>query len=213
VWVRPRKLCRAFCPEDPGSSWPIKPCRTNLALGSGWPGTDVMILKIFSPKILAKKLAFFCSKLSYIMQKFNNYLHWFLRKAPIFFCRNCQKSHKIVIITSTPDWVNFGRLSDAGKVQGSMLWSQFSPIFPNFRRKNWRFLKYQCYDQLFSKFSFVLSQKRRFFRWIFRRKYFFNYNIGPRKSFPCAKVFRESKKSTPRANPQTGTFTTTTLTL
>jgi hypothetical protein len=23
--------------------------------------------------------------------------------------------------------------------QGSMLWSQFSAIFPNFRRKNWRF--------------------------------------------------------------------------
>jgi hypothetical protein len=22
---------------------------------------------------------------------------------------------------------------------GSMLWSQFSAIFPNFRRKNWRF--------------------------------------------------------------------------
>jgi hypothetical protein len=27
--------------------------------GSGWPGTDVMIFKIFSPKNLAKKLAFF----------------------------------------------------------------------------------------------------------------------------------------------------------
>jgi hypothetical protein len=25
------------------------------------------------------------------------------------------------------------------------------------------FLKYQCYDQLFSKFSFVLNQKRQFF--------------------------------------------------
>jgi hypothetical protein len=29
------------------------------------------------------------------------------------------------------------------------------------------FLKFQCYDQLFSKFSFVLSQKRQFFRKIF----------------------------------------------
>jgi hypothetical protein len=36
--------------------------------------------------------------------------------------------------------------------------------FPNFREKIGVFLKYQCYDQLFSKFSFVLSQKRQFFR-------------------------------------------------
>jgi hypothetical protein len=64
--------------------------------------------------------------------------------------------------------------------QGSMLWSQFSAIFANFRRKNWRFLKNQCYDQNFAKFSFILSQKRLFFRWIFRRKYFKNHNIGPR---------------------------------
>jgi hypothetical protein len=32
-----------------------------------------------------------------------------------------------------------------------------------FPSKICRFLKYQCYDQLFSKFSFVLSQKRHFF--------------------------------------------------
>jgi hypothetical protein len=31
----------------------------------------------------------------------------------------------------------------------------------------------------FSKFSFVLSQKRQFFRYIFLRKYFKNHNIGP----------------------------------
>jgi hypothetical protein len=62
---------------------------------------------------------------------------------------------------------------------GSMLWSQFSAIFDNFRRKNWRFLKNQCYDQNFAKFSFILSQKRQFFRWIFWRKYFKNHNIGP----------------------------------
>jgi hypothetical protein len=41
------------------------------------------------------------------------------------------------------------------------------------------FLKYQCYDQLFSKFCFVLSQKRQFFRKNFRRKYYKNHNIGP----------------------------------
>jgi hypothetical protein len=47
--------------------------------------------------------------------------------------------------------------------QGSMLRSQFSAIFANFRRQIGVFLKYQCYDQLFSKFSFVLSQKCQFF--------------------------------------------------
>jgi hypothetical protein len=36
-------------------------------------------------------------------------------------------------------------------------------IFCNFRRKNWRFLKNQCYDKNFALFSFVLSQKRQFF--------------------------------------------------
>jgi hypothetical protein len=34
---------------------------------------------------------------------------------------------------------------------------------PIFGRKKVVFLKHQCYDQLFSKFSFVLSQKRQFF--------------------------------------------------
>jgi hypothetical protein len=48
----------------------------------------------------------------------------------------------------------------------------FLRFFPIFGEKIDVFLKYQCYDQLFSKFSFVLSQKRRFFRKIFRRKYF-----------------------------------------
>jgi hypothetical protein len=33
---------------------------------------DDMILKIFSPKKIAKKLAVFCSKQSYIMQNFDH---------------------------------------------------------------------------------------------------------------------------------------------
>jgi hypothetical protein len=61
---------------------------------------------------------------------------------------------------------------------------RFSTIFC---KKIGVFLKNQCYDQLFSKFSFVLSQKRRFFRWIFRRKYLKNHNIGPRYVTMCMK--------------------------
>jgi hypothetical protein len=40
----------------------------------------------------------------------------------------------------------------------------FLRFFPIFSEKIGVLLKYQCYDQLFSKFSFVLSQKRQFFR-------------------------------------------------
>jgi hypothetical protein len=36
--------------------------------------------------------------------------------------------------------------------------------FCQFSSKNGVFLKNQCYDKIFSKFSFVLSQKRQFFR-------------------------------------------------
>jgi hypothetical protein len=60
----------------------------------------------------------------------------------------------------------FWRQFSGSKVgyQGSMLWSQFSAIFPNFRRKNWRFFSKTNVMIIFSNFSFVLSQKRQFFR-------------------------------------------------
>jgi hypothetical protein len=41
----------------------------------------------------------------------------------------------------------------------------FCIVFDNFRRKNWRFyqkMRDRCYDQNFSQFSYVLSQKRHF---------------------------------------------------
>jgi hypothetical protein len=34
--------------------------------------------------------------------------------------------------------------------QGSIVWSQFSAIFDNFRQKNGVFLKNQCYEQIFA---------------------------------------------------------------
>jgi hypothetical protein len=45
------------------------------------------------------------------------------------------------------------------------------------------FSKNQCYDQHFASISFVLSQKRHFFRRKIRRKYLKNHNIGPRFEF------------------------------
>jgi hypothetical protein len=59
-----------------------------------------MILKIFSPKKIAKKLAFLTqnkAKLCKIL-----IIALFFEKNAIFFAENCRKSPKIVIITSTP---------------------------------------------------------------------------------------------------------------
>jgi hypothetical protein len=50
---------------------------------------------------LAKKIGVFFSKLSKIMQKIDHNID-FLNKNANFFAENCQKSQKIVIITSTP---------------------------------------------------------------------------------------------------------------
>jgi hypothetical protein len=45
-------------------------------------------------------------------------------------------------------------------------------FFPIFGEKIGVFLEYQCYDQLFSKFSFVLSQKTPIFSQNFSAKIF-----------------------------------------
>jgi hypothetical protein len=55
----------------------------------------------------------------------------------------------------------------------------FLRFFPIFDEKIGVFLRYQCYDQFLSKFSFVSSQKRQYFRKIFWRKYLRNHNIAP----------------------------------
>jgi hypothetical protein len=76
----------------------------------------------------------------------------------------------------------------------------FLRFFPIFGEKIGVFLKYQCYDKLFSKFSFVLSQKTP----IFRRKYFKNHNIGP---WLCSRKYLE-RFVDPRSekNGETWTF-------
>jgi hypothetical protein len=72
-------------------------------------------------------------------------------------------------------------------------------FLPIFGEKIGVFLKNLCYDQLFSKFSFVLSQKRRFFRKMFRRKYLKNHNIGPRPETVPPSVVSSSLAMRPRA--------------
>jgi hypothetical protein len=63
---------------------------------------DVMILKIFSPKNSAKKLAFYTqnkAKLCKIL-----IIKLVFEKNANFFAENCQKLQKIVIITSSPGY-------------------------------------------------------------------------------------------------------------
>jgi hypothetical protein len=71
------------------------------------PGTDVMILKIFSPKNSAKKLAFLTHNKAKFCKKF--IITLVFEKNANFFAENWQKSPKIVIITSTPGKVVFTR--------------------------------------------------------------------------------------------------------
>jgi hypothetical protein len=70
-------------------------CRTHSST-TYQPGTDVMILKIFSPKNSAKKLAFWTQLCKILI------ITLVFEKNAIFFAKSCRKSQKIVIITSTP---------------------------------------------------------------------------------------------------------------
>jgi hypothetical protein len=67
----------------------------------GCPGTDVMFLKIFSPKKIAKKLAFLTQNKAKIGKIL--IITLVFEKNANFFAENCRKSRKIVIITSTLD--------------------------------------------------------------------------------------------------------------
>jgi hypothetical protein len=68
-------------------------------------GTDVMIFKIFSPKNLAKKLAFLTQNKAKLYKNLSKTLVF--EKNANFFAENCRKSQKIVIITSTPGQKNY----------------------------------------------------------------------------------------------------------
>jgi hypothetical protein len=79
--------------------------KTEMQINFERPGTDVKnvkILKIYSPKNSAKKLAFFTRNKKAKLCKILIIKLAFEKKTPIVFAENCQKSQKIVIITSTP---------------------------------------------------------------------------------------------------------------
>jgi hypothetical protein len=61
---------------------------------------DVKIFKIFSPKTLAKLLAFLLKLLLVFFKKYDRNIGFWKKR--FYFAENWQKSHKLVIITSTP---------------------------------------------------------------------------------------------------------------
>jgi hypothetical protein len=67
-------------------------------------GTDVMIFSIFSPINSAKKMAFLTQNKAKLCK--NWIITLVFEKNANFFAENCQKSQKIVIITSTPGWTS-----------------------------------------------------------------------------------------------------------
>jgi p-aminobenzoyl-glutamate transporter AbgT len=69
-----------------------------------------MIFKIFSPKNLAKILAFFAQTTASFCK--NLIITSVFEKNANIFAENWQKSQKIMIITATPDWANFLRLGN-----------------------------------------------------------------------------------------------------
>jgi hypothetical protein len=74
--------------------------------GPGWPGTDVMILKIVSTKN-CEKLEFLTHNKGKLCKNFDhNIVFW---ENANFFDKNWQKSLKIMIITSTPDVIPTNR--------------------------------------------------------------------------------------------------------
>jgi hypothetical protein len=108
--------------------------------GKFHPGADVVFLKIFSPKNLAKILAFFAQTTASFCKKIGIITLVFEKNAN-FFAENWQKSQKIVIITSTPDHVfprdnmqcryikctSLGRLNSMYVCNGCMYANQKSP--------------------------------------------------------------------------------------
>jgi hypothetical protein len=68
---------------------------------------------------------------------------------------------------------------------GSMLWSQFSAIFDNFRRKNWRFSKKPIIRSKFWIIYLCFESKTPIFCQKIRRKYFRNHYIGPWSRLQC----------------------------
>jgi hypothetical protein len=79
-----------------------------------------------------------------------------------------------------------------------MLWSQYSAIFANFRRKNWLafFSKTNVMIQFLHNLALFWAKNAYFFAKFFGKKYFKNHNIGPRWNVALKTVPIESTSGT-----------------
>jgi hypothetical protein len=92
--------------------------------------------------------------------------------------------------------------------RGLMLWSQFSAIFDNFRRKKWRFSRK---PMLWSKFCIIYIalfcvKKANFFAEFFGENIFKNHNIGPRSRDYVRKCKKWERRGIRRADTMRCTY-------
>jgi hypothetical protein len=81
-------------------------------------------------------------------------LHYFFVVRPF-----CYATIMSTIIRNVPNCVTQPNGHTTEIKMGSMLWSQFSAIFDNFGRKIGVFLKNQCHDHNFLRFSTIFGEK------------------------------------------------------
>jgi hypothetical protein len=135
-------------------------------------------------------MIYICSKVKVLPNRRFFYIlteHWFSWKI-LFLCSYLHMQKDSINCDHSIDprsWTYVARSTTEfcfkNRALGSMLWSQFSAIFDDFRRKKLAFFsKTYVMITIFAKASSRLSKTSQFFRWIFRWKYFKNHNIGPR---------------------------------
>jgi hypothetical protein len=90
----------AVCRGDLGQSFAGGAAHRKVQAGRERLRSGTDILKIFSPKNLAKILAFFAQTAATLFK--NLIITLVFEKSAHFFAENWKKTHKIVIITSTP---------------------------------------------------------------------------------------------------------------
>jgi hypothetical protein len=115
------------------------------------------------------QLIFVSAKKLWIRFKKYGWNKWFFYfKAYLIFYvkarKNLQKLVKLYFFFSLLEHRKLSKSEHTDIEQGSMLWSKFSAIFDNFRRKNWRFSQNpMLWSQFLQKLAVVWAKNANFF--------------------------------------------------